>query len=91
MQIFIVALALLLITLIFFLILSRSEKEKNELFHVMAHKLRTHISTIKWYTEFLSDKSVGALNDKQKKYLNEIFKSAKLLSDIIDSLAPKQR
>lgn len=91
MPIFIAFIALLLITLIFFLILSKIEKEKIEIFYVMAHKLRSHISTIKWYTELLSDKSVGTLNDKQKKYLNEIFKSDEKLNDIIDSLTPNQR
>lgn len=91
MSIFIVFLALLLITLVFFLILSRAEKEKNELFHMMAHKLRSPISTIKWYTEFLSDKSVGTLNDKQKKYFNQIYKASEKVNEIIDSLSQKQK
>jgi len=90
MPILIVFLALLLITLVFFLILSNAEKEKTEFFHVMAHKLRSQISAIKWYTELLSDKSVGTLNDKQKQYFNEIFKSSEKLNEIIDSLTPKK-
>ncbi len=89
MALFIVFLALLLITLVFFLILSKIEKGKIEFFHVMAHKLRSSISIIKWYTELLSDKSVGTLNDKQKEYFKEIRKASKRLNEIIDSLSQK--
>ncbi|OGH50079.1 MAG: hypothetical protein A3H17_02530 [Candidatus Levybacteria bacterium RIFCSPLOWO2_12_FULL_37_14] len=91
MLIFILFLALLLITLIFFLILSREEKEKIEFFHVMAHRFRSPISIIKWYVELLSDKSVGTLNDKQKEYLNEIRKASEKLNEIINSILQKNR
>lgn len=90
MPIFIVFLALLILTLIFLLILSRKEKEKIEFFHVMAHKLRSPILIIKWYTELLSEKSVGTLNDKQKEYFNEICKSSEKLNEIIDSLSQEK-
>ena len=90
MLVFILFLALLLMALVFFLILSKEEKEKIEFFHMMAHKLRSPISTIKWYTELLSDKSVGTLNDKQKKYFNEIYKASERFNEIIDSL-PRKR
>ena len=63
---------LLITILILIVILRKRRKEKIELFHLMAHKLRSSISVIKWYTELLSDKSVGVLNDKQSKYFNEI-------------------
>ncbi len=87
MPFIIVFIALLLITLIFFLILSKIEKEKTELFHVMAHKLRSPISIIRWYTELISDKSVGTLNDKQKQYFNQIYKASEKLNEIIDSIS----
>lgn len=90
MPFIIVIIALLLITLTFFLLLSKAEKEKIELFHIMAHKLRSPISTIKWYTELVSDKSIGNLNDKQKKYFSQIHKASEKLNEIIDSLAPKR-
>lgn len=86
MPLFIVFLALLLITLVFFLILSREEKEKVEFFHVMAHRFRSPISIVRWYIELLSDKSVGALNDKQKEYLSEIYKASERLTQTIESL-----
>lgn len=86
MPIFIVFLALLILTLIFFLILSRKEKEKIEFFHVMAHRFRSPISIIKWYLELLSDKSVGNLNDKQRGYFTEIYNASEKLNETIDSL-----
>lgn len=86
MLLFIAFLAPLLITLIFFLILSKEEKEKTEFFHVMAHRFRSPISIIKWYIELLSDKSVGNLNDKQKEYFDEIYKASERLNEIVDSL-----
>src|SRR3989304_1829209 len=73
MPVFTLFLVLVLITLVFFLILSREEKDKIEFFHVMAHRFRSPISIIKWYIELLSDKSVGNLNDKQEKYFTEIY------------------
>lgn len=90
MPFIIATIVLLLITLVFFLLLSKAEKEKIELFHKMAHKLRSPISIIKWYTELISDKSIGELNDKQKKYFNQIYKASEKLNEIIDSLAPKR-
>jgi len=86
MTIFIAFLGLLLITLVFFLILSREEKEKIEFFHVMAHRFRSPISIIKWYLELLSDKSIGNLNDKQKEYFTEIYNASEKLNETIESL-----
>ncbi|MDZ4227727.1 MAG: HAMP domain-containing sensor histidine kinase [Candidatus Levybacteria bacterium] len=87
MTIFIALLGLLLITLVFFLILSKAEREKTEFFHVMAHRFRSPISIIKWYLELLSEKSVENLNDKQKKYFTEIYNASEKLNETIDSLS----
>jgi two-component system, OmpR family, phosphate regulon sensor histidine kinase PhoR len=79
-------LAILLITLVFFLILSRQEKEKIEFFHVMAHRFRSPISIVKWYVELLSDESIGKLNAKQKEYFLEIYNASEKLNETMDSL-----
>jgi two-component system, OmpR family, phosphate regulon sensor histidine kinase PhoR len=84
--IFVLFLALLLITLVFFLILSKEEKNKIEFFHVVAHRLRSPISIIKWYCELLSNKSVGNLNNKQKEYFMEIRNASEKLNETMDSL-----
>lgn len=86
MPLFIAFFALLSITLIFFLILSKVEKEKIEFFHVMAHRFRSPISIAKWYVQLLSNTSVGKLNDKQKEYLSEISKASETLNETIESL-----
>jgi signal transduction histidine kinase len=86
MPAFAVIIILILMTLVFYLILSRREKEKIEFFHVMAHRFRSPISIIRWYTELLSDKSVGNLNDKQKEYFTEIVNASEKLNETIDSL-----
>src|SRR3990167_7843646 len=86
MPVFTLFLVLVLITLVFFLILSREEKDKIEFFHVMAHRFRSPISIIKWYIELLSDKSVGNLNDKQEKYFTEIYNASEKLTETIESL-----
>ena len=86
MLVFILFSALLLMTLIFFILLSKEEKEKIELFHVIVHRFRSPVSIAKWYVELLSDKSVGPLNDKQKEYFTEIYNASEKLNETIDSL-----
>jgi signal transduction histidine kinase len=84
-QLFIAFFGLILIILVFFLILSKQEKEKIEFFHVMAHRFRSPIAIIRWNLELLSDGSVGDLNDKQKEYFSEISNASDKLNDVIDS------
>lgn len=72
--------------LILIVIVFKKEKEKNELFHVMAHRFRSPIAIVRWYVELISDKSVGTLNDKQRKYLSEIDKASEKLNETIGSL-----
>ncbi|MBF8249733.1 MAG: Histidine kinase protein [Candidatus Levybacteria bacterium] len=86
MPVFILFGALLLLTLVFFLILSQQEKEKTEFFHVMAHRFRSPISIVKWYVELLSDKSAENLTDKQREYFTEIYKASEKLNETIESL-----
>lgn len=83
---FIIISPLVILTIIFFFLFSKEEKEKIEFFHVMAHRFRSPISIIKWYIELLSDKSVGPPNDKQKEYLTEIYNANEKLNETIDSL-----
>ncbi|MDO8657626.1 MAG: HAMP domain-containing sensor histidine kinase [Candidatus Levybacteria bacterium] len=83
---FAIIVPLVILAVVFFIILSKKEKNKIEFFHVMAHRFRSPISIIKWYVELLSDKSVGTLNDKQKEYFTEIYKASEKLSGTIESL-----
>lgn len=67
-------------------VIHKKEKEKNELPHFMAHKIRSPISVIRWYMELLAKEPAGVINDKQKKYFSEIYKASQKLNEIIDSL-----
>lgn len=86
MQLFIVFSGLFLITLVFYLILSKQEKDKIEFFHVMAHRFRSPIAIIKWYLELSANESTESLNDKQREYYLEIHKASERLNETIDSL-----
>lgn len=90
MPLFIIILLLIIALLALIAILQKKEKEKIEFFHFMAHKLRSPISIIKWYTELLTDASIGTLNGRQKKYFNEIYKASEKINGIIDSFLKKQ-
>lgn len=83
---FIIVLPLIILTIVFFIFLSGQEKEKNEFFHVMAHRFRSPISIIRWYVELLSAEAAGNLNDKQRKYFTEIYNASEKLNETIDSL-----
>jgi signal transduction histidine kinase len=54
----------------------------------MSHELRTPLNGIIGFAEFLVDEKRGALNDKQKEYLNDILNSGRhllqLINDILD-------
>ncbi|MBI2613998.1 MAG: HAMP domain-containing histidine kinase [Candidatus Levybacteria bacterium] len=86
MPLFLAILGLIIITIFFYIILSKQEKEKIEFFHVMVHRFRSPISIIRWYIELLSDKSVGNLNDKQEEYFTEIYNASEKLNETIESL-----
>jgi signal transduction histidine kinase len=54
----------------------------------MSHELRTPLNGIIGFAEFLVDGKPGAVNPKQKEYLEDILNSGKhllqLISDILD-------
>lgn len=68
--------------------LMRADKVKSEFLANMSHELRTPLSVIISSVELLSQDFFGELNLKQRKYANNIFKSAnnllKLINDILD-------
>lgn len=68
--------------------LVRADKVKSEFLANMSHELRTPLSVIISSVELLSQDFFGELNSKQRKYANNIFKSAnsllKLINDILD-------
>jgi PAS domain S-box-containing protein len=68
--------------------LARANKMKSEFLASMSHELRTPLNGIIGFTEFLIDEKPGALNGKQKEYLNDVYQSAQhllqLINDVLD-------
>ena len=61
------------------------EKAKSEFVSLTSHQLRTPPTAIKWYSEYLLSHSEN-LNEKQKEYLNEIYKGNQRMIDLINAL-----
>lgn len=67
------------------------EKAKTEFVSLASHQLRTPLSIMKWYVELLSQKALGQLTDKQKKYLNEVHKASDRMGDLVSALLTTSR
>ena len=68
--------------------LERANKAKDSFLASMSHELRTPLNGIIGFAEFLADGKPGAINDKQKEYLEDILNSGRhllhLINDILD-------
>ena len=66
--------------------LKRTAKAKSEFLANMSHELRTPLNSINGFSEVLYDETFGSLNDKQKKYVNNILISGKHLLLLINQI-----
>ncbi len=68
--------------------LLEADKMKSEFLATMSHELRTPLNAIIGFSEILRDGLLGALEDKQKNYVNDIFESGQhllsLINDVLD-------
>ena len=62
------------------------DKAKTEFVSLASHQLRTPLSTVNWYAEMLLAGDVGALNKKQKKYLDEVYRSNQRMVELVNAL-----
>jgi signal transduction histidine kinase len=65
-----------------------ANKHKSDFLANMSHELRTPLNAIIGFSEALSDRMFGEINQKQAEYLNDIHESGKhllsLINDILD-------
>lgn len=54
---------------------SEVERAKTEFLSLSSHQLRTPPTSMKWFLEMLLSGDAGSLNDKQKEYVEEIYKN----------------
>ncbi len=66
--------------------LKRAARAKSEFLANMSHELRTPLNSINGFSEVLSDETFGPLNDKQKKYVNNVLTSGKHLLLLINQI-----
>jgi GAF domain-containing protein len=65
-----------------------ANRHKSEFLANMSHELRTPLNAIIGFSEVLSEKMFGELNEKQSEYVDDIFSSGRhllsLINDILD-------
>ncbi len=66
--------------------LKRSAQVKSEFLANMSHELRTPLNSINGFSEVLSDETFGPLNEKQKKYVNNVLTSGRHLLLLINQI-----
>jgi len=66
--------------------LERTARVKSEFLANMSHELRTPLNSINGFSEVLYDETFGMLNEKQKKYVNNVLTSGKHLLLLINQI-----
>jgi two-component system CheB/CheR fusion protein len=66
--------------------LKRAARVKSEFLANMSHELRTPLNSINGFSEVLYDETFGPLNEKQKKYVNNVLISGKHLLLLINQI-----
>ncbi|MCK4339033.1 MAG: response regulator [Candidatus Cloacimonetes bacterium] len=65
-----------------------ANKAKSDFLASMSHELRTPLNAIIGFSEVLGDQIIGEINEKQKKFINNVLTSARhllsLINDILD-------
>ncbi len=64
---------------------------KTDFVTIASHQLRTPLSIIKWYVDYLVMGDAGPLNEEQEKYLKEVYKSNERLIELVNALLDVSR
>ena len=67
------------------------DRAKSEFIALVSHQLRTPVNIISWYVEKLFNENHGDLNQTQKAYLDEVQKSNKRVTDLVQAIVNVSR
>jgi PAS domain S-box-containing protein len=70
---------------------AKIDKAKTEFVSLASHQLRTPLTTVNWYSEMLLTGDAGPLNEKQREYINEIYKGSKRMGSLVNALLDVSR
>ncbi|MCX6764489.1 MAG: HAMP domain-containing sensor histidine kinase [Candidatus Nealsonbacteria bacterium] len=59
---------------------------KSELVSLASHQLRTPLTSIKWYSEMLLGEGAEELTQKQKKYVEEVYRGNERMIGLVSNL-----
>lgn len=66
-------------------------RAKTDFVNIASHQLRTPLSIIKWYLDYLISGDAGAINEEQKKYLTEAYRGNERLIELVNGLLDVSR
>jgi len=66
-------------------------RAKTDFVNIASHQLRTPLSIIKWYLDYLISGDAGSINDEQKKYLTEAYRGNERLIELVNGLLDVSR
>ncbi|MDO8668748.1 MAG: PAS domain S-box protein [Candidatus Buchananbacteria bacterium] len=67
------------------------DRMKTEFVSIASHQLRTPLTGIKWFLELLLDQKIGALNEKQLDFLNQVAQSNERMISLVSDLLSVSR
>lgn len=62
------------------------DRAKSEFVSLASHQLRTPLSILNWHAEVLLEMEVGALNERQKKLVEEIYRASRRMVALVGML-----
>ncbi|MDH4330340.1 MAG: PAS domain-containing protein [Candidatus Moranbacteria bacterium] len=67
------------------------DQAKTEFVSLASHQLRTPLAAMGWNAEMLLQGDVGDLSQEQKEFVEEIYKSNKVMNDLVNALLNTSR